>query len=372
MRGRTKRCSRLLQVLFGQSKISSLLKRLGIDSNQSIRLGRHSKPGITMKTNTVGQADELFCGDFEIISPFVDRTIPHEERCVDLETRSRRIHTLWAVHEEYLATEGRILSAVSLRQLESHCKLLEKVTQVAELGELQDFQVMMVLDYLVERGFSSEFQRKTMYSIYEMLFTTFVLSDENDVELRQSLDGCVGVAAACSRMAVELRRERDRLAMPLTIGEIKALLPEAHSAQTELLALDFSRCTFWFLVLMLLSGASESELVGTTLQNVYSDGSNLWIRIGKTATRIPPCAMGLGLLGYLERLRYQEEVKLFPALAKAAGRQLLSRVLGGRRVEDACGRPGGYTLQDIRKTHADRPLVVAALSALHAQVGFLE
>lgn len=133
-----------------------------------------------MTTDITGQA-AAFVDDFnENVSPPVDHSIPRAQRRVDLETRNRNIRSLCVFHEDYLAGEGKMLSATSRRQLESACAILEKVTQASVVEDLQDFQVMMVLDFLAERGFSKAFQYTTMRRISDMLSTTLIQTHEYD------------------------------------------------------------------------------------------------------------------------------------------------------------------------------------------------
>jgi len=325
-----------------------------------------------MTTHTAGQAAAFSDDIAEIDSPFVDHSIPLEERCVDTKTRKLRLYSLPSVYEESLAAEGTELSIESQKLIHSSCKILQVVTLVDVLEDLQDFHVTMVSDFLAERGYAPLFQHLMMRAIFQMLYAALLQSEENDVEIRQSLDGCVGCAWAYGDTTLEPKRRRETLAAPLTGIEIQALLREAYSHQTQLLGRDFSRCTLWFLVLMLLSGYSARALVGATRQDVYAAGGSWWFRTGNAETRIPCFVLELGLLGYLARLQHQGEERLFPAFTNAAGRQTLSRVLGGGRMEEACGRQGGYLLQDIRLTHSHQSVVVDALSALHAKEGFLE
>lgn len=186
-----------------------------------------------------------------------------------------------------------------------------------------------------------------------MLFDAVLESEEHDVDLRQRLDECTGLARAYADADQSTKPARVGLGEALSSAEIITLLWESSAPQTGLLLPGFARTLTWFLALSLCCGAPMDALVDAKVDDVRLDERGLKLLVGASHWRISLVVAGAGIFGYLEGLRASGQHRLFPGLATVRGRETLNRFLAGRRVANACGRPRGLTPADLRATYEE-------------------
>jgi hypothetical protein len=299
-----------------------------------------------------------------IASPLVLHDLPESERCIDTRMRSHRIQDLWQLCAAERDARGRTLPAARQQMLQRHCRTLARLTSKVCLMELEGYDITTVLDHMDESGVVVARQLEAMRAFYEMFLEAAIESEENDVELRRRLDECAGVSCALTELATLTRADPVPLGEALSSGEVFALLWEASGESTGHLLPGFARTLTWFLVVSLCCGVPAASLVEAEVEDVVLDEAGMMLRAGSSKWKIGLVVASIGFLRHLEHLRQIGERRLFPELASVRGRMMLDRFLAGRRVEDSCGRIGGYTLADIRATYERGACVSMAASLI--------
>lgn len=131
-----------------------------------------------------------------IPSPFVLIDLPEAERRIDTAMREFPIRDLWKLHAAAQLAHRNALSAAALKRMKWHCQALQRDSEKESLGELEMDDIRCMRDLHFLRGGTRSALRDTMSSLFDMLLTTVLDSDENDVLLRPRLDECTGLACA--------------------------------------------------------------------------------------------------------------------------------------------------------------------------------